>query len=95
VIGVILAGFGALLVAIGTFGVVRFREVYSRLQASGVSDNAGLSLVLLGLVVYEGWSSVDWALLFLLVLLLATNPIATHSIAKSAFVQRHTGEDIT
>jgi len=94
-IGTILASCGALFVAIGTFGIIRFRDVYSRLQASGVSDNAGLALVLLGLVVYEGWAPIDWTLLFLLVLMLVTNPIATHSIAKSAFVQRHTGEGPT
>jgi len=91
-IGTALSGFGALLVAVGTFGIVRFRDVYSRLQASGVSDNAGLALVLFGLILYEGWTPTDWSLLFLLVLMLAINPIATHSIAKSAFVQRHTGE---
>jgi len=94
-IGTALAAAGALLVATGTFGIVRFRDVYSRLQASGVSDNAGLALVLLGLVVHEGWAPMDWTLLFLLLLMLVTNPIATHSIAKSAFVQRYTGEDPT
>ena len=92
-IGTVLAGCGALLAVIGTFGILRFRDVYSRLQASGVSDNAGLTAVLLGLVLYEGWAPIDWTILFLLVLMLATNPIATHSIAKSAFVQRHTGGD--
>lgn len=94
-IGAGLVAAGAVLVAVGTFGIMRFRDVYSRLQASGVSDNAGLALVLLGLVVYEGWAPTDWTLLFLLLLMLVTNPIATHSIAKSAFVQRHTGEDST
>ena len=94
-IGAALAASGALLVAVGTFGIMRFRDVYSRLQASGVSDNAGLALVLLGLAVYKGWAPMDWTLLFLLLLMLVTNPIATHSIAKSAFVQRHTGEDST
>ena len=94
-IGIALAAAGAFLVAVGTFGIVRFRDVYSRLQASGVSDNAGLALVLLGLVAYDGWAPIDWTLLFLLVLMLVTNPIATHSIAKSAFVQRHTGEEST
>ena len=94
-IGAALAASGALLVAVGTFGIMRFRDVYSRLHASGVSDNAGLALVLLGLAVYKGWAPMDWTLLFLLLLMLVTNPIATHSIAKSAFVQRHTGEDST
>jgi len=85
----ILIGIGCAFVIIGTVGMMRFRDLYSRLQASGVADNAGLGLVLIGLIVHGGWSSLDWGLLALLALLLLTNPIATHSIAKSAFTQGH------
>jgi multicomponent Na+:H+ antiporter subunit G len=92
VIAYALIGAGTLFVAIGTIGVLRFRDVYSRLQASGVSDNAGLGLILVGLIVYGGWNRHDIALLLLLALLLVTNPIVTHSIARSAFVRRHGGE---
>jgi len=88
-----LIGLGLAFVLIGTVGILRFRDVYSRLQASGVSDNAGLGLVLIGLAVHGGWERHDAALLLLLLLLLITNPIATHSIARSAFVRRHTGEE--
>ncbi len=89
----ILIGIGLAFVLIGTIGILRFGDVYSRLQAGGVSDNAGLGLVLIGLVVRGGWEAHDAGLLLLLALLLLTNPIATHSIARSAFVRRHTGED--
>jgi len=89
----VLIGLGLALVLIGTIGILRFRDVYSRLQASGVSDNAGLGLVLVGLIVHGGWDRHDAALLVLLLLLLITNPIATHSIARSAFVRRHPGEE--
>ncbi len=86
-----LAAAGTVFVVIGTIGILRFRDVYSRLQASGVSDNAGLGLILVSLVLFSGWQSSDWRLLLLLLLLIITNPIATHSIAKSAFTSRHTG----
>jgi len=86
-IAAILAGIGCALVAIGTLGILRFGDLFSRLQASGVSDNAGLGVLLVSLMVRGGWGSEDWGLLILLALLLLTNPIATHSIAKSAFTQ--------
>jgi multicomponent Na+:H+ antiporter subunit G len=35
---------GLLFVVIGSVGILRFGDIYSRLQASGVSDNAGLGL---------------------------------------------------
>ncbi len=90
-IGDILIGLGLLFVVIGTIGIVRFRDVYSRLQASGVSDNAGLGLILIGLIVRHGLSSDDLRLGLLFFLLLLTNPIITHSIAKSAFVRKYGG----
>jgi multicomponent Na+:H+ antiporter subunit G len=89
----IIIGVGMLLVLIGTLGILRFPDIYSRLQASSVSDNAGLSLVLIGLIVRGGIQSDDIALFFLLLLLLVTNPIVTHSIAKSAFIQKHRAGD--
>ena len=89
----ILIGLGLLFVVIGTIGILRFRDVYSRLQASGVSDNAGLSLILIGLIVRNGFSGEDLKLGLLLFLLLLTNPVITHSIAKSAFVRRHGAGD--
>lgn len=92
-ISTILMGLGLLFLTIGTVGILRFRDIYSRLQASGVSDNAGLGLLLLGLIAIGGLEGRDLALGFLLVLLLVTNPIATHSIAKSAFTQRHTSSE--
>jgi len=89
----VLAGVGLVLLVIGTVGILRFRDVYSRLQASSVSDNAGLGLLLLALIVVGGAEWRDLGLGLLLVLLLVTNPIATHSIAKSAFTQKHTGSE--
>ncbi len=90
-IGMVIIGIGAGFVLIGTVGILRFRDLYSRLQASGVSDNAGVGLILLGLIVRGGFEPIDLTLGFLLLLLVITNPIVTHAIAKSAFVKRHTG----
>ena len=88
----IIMGVGVGFVFIGSLGMLRFRDIYSRLQASGVSDNAGLGLILVGLILHSGWDRHDIALLLLLFILLVTNPIVTHSVARSAFVQGH-GEE--
>lgn len=83
----VLIGVGLLLVVIGTVGIIRFSDVYSRMQASSVSDNAGLGLILLGLIVRGGFEKYDSILILFLLLLLLTNPITSHSIAQSAFTQ--------
>ena len=89
----IIMGVGVGFVLIGSLGMLRFRDIYSRLQASGVSDNAGLGLILVGLIVHSGWDRHDITLLLLLLILLITNPIVTHSVARSAFIQGNTGTD--
>lgn len=85
----VIMGVGVGFVLIGSLGMLRFRDIYSRLQASGVSDNAGLGLILIGLILHSGWDRHDVTLLLLLLLMLITNPIVTHSVARSAFVQEH------
>ena len=90
--GYVIMGLGVGFVFIGSLGMLRFRDIYSRLQASGVSDNAGLGLILIGLILHSGWDRHDITLLLLLILLLITNPIVTHSVARSAFVQGHREE---
>ena len=89
----IIMGVGVGFVLIGSLGMLRFRDIYSRLQASGVSDNAGLGLILIGLIVHSGWDRHDITLLLLLFIMLITNPIVTHSVARSAFVQGHKDEE--
>ncbi|MCK5584462.1 monovalent cation/H(+) antiporter subunit G [Candidatus Bipolaricaulota bacterium] len=88
----VLMGLGVGFVFVGSLGMLRFRDVYSRLQASGVSDNGGLGLILIGLILHSGWDRHDITLLLLLLLMLITNPIVTHSVARSACVQRHREE---
>lgn len=91
--GYVIMGLGVGFVFIGSLGMLRFRDIHSRLQASGVSDNAGLGLILIGLILHSGWERHDFTLLLLLFILLITNPIVTHSVARSAFVQGNTGVD--
>jgi len=89
----ILAGLGTAFVVIGTLGILRFSDVYSRLQASGVSDTVGATLILIALILHGGWQRYDATLIFLVLLLVLTNPIATHSIAKSAFTRGYRGDE--
>jgi len=89
----LIMGLGVGFIIIGSIGILRFRDIHSRLQASGVSDNAGLGLVLIGLILHSGWERHDITLLLLLFILLITNPIVTHSVARSAFVQGYKGVD--
>ena len=84
-----IAGYG--LIAIGVFlllsasiGMLRFPDVFTRLHAAGVADSLGAPLVVIGLMVLEGFTITSLKLFLLLILLLLTSPTACHALAKAA-----------
>ncbi|MBB5751722.1 monovalent cation/H(+) antiporter subunit G [Prosthecomicrobium pneumaticum] len=75
---------GAFFFVVGAIGINRMPEVFTRLHAASVSDTAGVSLILVGLMLLEGFSLVLAKLVFLFLLLLFAGPVATHAIARAA-----------
>ena len=77
---------GAILAVIGTVGVLRFPDFYTRLHAASVTDTAGATALLVGMALMApGWIVVAkvaaiWVFLFL------TGPTASHAIANAAYV---------
>lgn len=84
--GALLCVLGAVLVVIGTVGVVRFPDFYTRMHAASVTDTSGATSLLLGM----GLMSPDLVTVFKLaaiwVFLFLTGPTATHAIANAAHV---------
>ena len=83
----------ALLVAggafciVGTFGLVRMPDFYTRMHAASVTDTLGMGLMLLGMVLQAGFSLVTVKLLMIGLLSLVASPAATHALAKAAFAR--------
>lgn len=80
--GFILAG--SFFTVVGAFGLLRMPDLYTRLHASGVLDPFGVSLILVGLMVKAGLTLVTVKLIFLMLLLLFTSPVACHALARAA-----------
>ena len=87
-IALALVGLGSVLIIIGTIGLVRLPDVYSRIHASGVVDTGGAALILLGLCLYSGWNLVTIKLIVIGVFLFFTSPISGHAIAQVAQSQK-------
>lgn len=85
-VGASLCVLGGLLVIIGTVGVLRFPDFYTRLHASSVTDTSAMYALILGMALMApSWLVVAklgaiWVFLFL------TSPTATHAIANAAHV---------
>lgn len=76
---------GACFVLIGSFGLWRLPDFYTRLHAAGITDTLGLALMLIGMMFLAGWTLVTVKLLFVLALVLVTSPAATHAAANAAW----------
>ncbi len=86
---VILVIIGLFFVGVGTLGLLRFPDFYSRAHATGKCDTLGMLLTLLGLSVYA-WS-MDWWLVGVKIIIIAlfillANPTAIHALARAAFL---------
>jgi multicomponent Na+:H+ antiporter subunit G len=75
---------GGFFCVVGAFGLIRMPDVYTRMHAAGVIDPFGVCLIFAGLMIQAGLTLVTAKLLFLVVLLLFTSPVACHALAKAA-----------
>ncbi len=77
---------GAFFMITGAVGLLIFPDFYTRLHATGKCDTMGQILIIVGCMIYEGFSFITIKLLFAVVFYLAVSPAATHAIMKAAYV---------
>lgn len=76
---------GCFFIVIGSLGLVRFPDFYSRMHAAGVTDTLGVWLVIIGLVLQSPSVLVAVKLLIIALFIFFTSPTSTHAIANAAF----------
>ena len=76
---------GLFFVLVGTIGLLRFPDFYTRMHATGKCDTLGEGLMLIGLMVYQGFDLISVKMLFLVIFIFVANPVATHAIARRAY----------
>ena len=75
---------GVFFIVVGSIGLLRFPDVYTRLHAAGMTDTMGAGLVLIGLSFQAGLTLITVRLLLIWAFLLFTSPIGTHALARAA-----------
>ena len=73
---------GCFFIFVSAIGIVRFPDFFSRIHPAGKADTMGQTMVLIGLIVYEGFTLVSVKLLFIIIFIFIANPTATHALAK-------------
>jgi multicomponent Na+:H+ antiporter subunit G len=85
VVSLTLVAAGAFFLLVGSVGILRLPDFYSRTHATGKSDTLGLMLALLGLAVHEGIGINSAKLLVAIVFVALTNPVGTHALTRAAY----------
>ncbi len=85
IIGYILIIVGILSDIFGCIGLVRFPDVYNRLQASTKCVTLGTILLLVGVALVSASGPTIAKAIICAVFILITSPTAAHAIAKGAY----------
>lgn len=81
--GVLMFG-GVFFMLIGSIGLLRMPDFYTRAHAAGKIDTLGIMLFIVGMVVYEGLTLVSAKLALVAVFVALTSPVATHQMTRRA-----------
>lgn len=82
IIGAIITLTGAVFLFLGSLGLVRMPDLYTRIQTGTKASTLGTLLTLLGV----GLIHLDWIgkIIVLILFVLLTNPISSHVLARAA-----------
>jgi multicomponent Na+:H+ antiporter subunit G len=84
IIGYILLAIGIGCSLIGSFGLIRFPDVYTRIHACTVVVVGGVILSIIGLGFVEGLTYFTLKSAIIVIIIFITNPVAAHAISRAA-----------
>lgn len=88
---VLFIGSGLFIFAIATFGLFKFHYILNRVHVAAKCDTLASLLVLVGIMIYSGFSYLTLKLFFVIIFLWLTNPVATHLVGQTEVI---TNKDI-
>ena len=69
---------------VGSIGILRLPDFYARTHAVSKSDTLGIIFVILGLVIYEGFTQSGIKLVLIVIFIALSNPVGSHALARAA-----------
>jgi len=86
VISTVFMAAGTLVMITGTIGLLKFPDFYTRMHATGKCDTLGQILIIVGCMIYEGFTFITIKLLLVSAFYLLVGPASTHALMKAAYV---------
>lgn len=77
---------GIFVFAIATFGLFKFDYILNRAHVAAKCDTLASLLIIVGLMIYSGFTTTSLKLVLVVVFLWLSNPVATHLIAQTEVI---------
>lgn len=77
---------GVIVFIISAIGNFRFAFILNRMQTSANADTLATSCILIGLIIFQGFTALSLKLLIMLLFLWFANPVASHFLAKTEII---------
>lgn len=84
-IGIVFIIIGLVFDFFGCVGLIRFPDVYNRLQASAKCVTLGTCGILFGLFLTRGFTPTGIKALLCMAFILLTSPVSAHALARAAY----------
>lgn len=89
----ILMIIGCLFIGFSIFGILRFKNIYTKILLISKVDTVATLTIIIGLILMRGFDAASVKLVILTVFLMITNPINTHMISRAAWLNGVPFED--
>lgn len=86
VLGWIFIILGVLFNGLGCLGLVRFPDLYNRMQAATKSVTLGTCGIFLGIFLLSGFSALGVKALICVVFVLINLPVASHALSRGSLI---------
>jgi len=90
--GEVIIILGIVFILFGVVGTIRFKNFYTRILVAAKIDIVGVLTVFIGVAVKNGLSFFSLKVILLLGIMLVINPLASHMIARSAYLSGYKAE---
>lgn len=85
-LGVCIIGLGVAFDFLGCLGLLRFPDVYNRLQAGTKCVTFGTCGILFGIFILKGFTGLGVKALLGIPFVLLTSPVGAHALARGAHI---------
>ncbi|MFP4281293.1 MAG: monovalent cation/H(+) antiporter subunit G [Verrucomicrobiota bacterium] len=86
ILGYGIIAVGLLFMLLGSIGIIRLPDFFTRTHAASKVDTVGISIVLLGIAVHEGFTLESAKVLVAAAFIMMSNPVAAHALGRAALL---------